>query len=141
MTAVARLARSVLLVALGCGGALLLAQGCGDGPTGPVEGALTVRLTSPSGVVGAVLFTITSPDAQTIDTVTAACDECRAFVGRSGPTRVTVAVVGAVASGPLVRVSVADVRHSDRYVLALREVAGRTHELLPTGGYELAVGR
>lgn len=119
----------------------VLGLACGEGPTGPVQGTVTIHLSSPHADDGALLFTVTAPEGQTIDTVTAACSGCRAFMGRSGDLRVSVAVVGALPAGAVAQMVVSDTRQPSRYQTGLLEVAARSHALRSLDGYALTVER
>lgn len=118
---------------------LAAAQSCGDG-TGPTAGELTISLVTPnSGSDGAIRLTITGPTAIT-SVRPAPGAGLRVFQGGLGPTT-QLAVTGALASGAILTIGVADIRKLTQYVATIDEVAGRDYGLRPLAGYSLTVSR
>jgi hypothetical protein len=118
-------ARAVLLLAL-------LATGCGE--SGP--GDVTFSLVTPNQDDGAVQFTLRAPESQTLGPVTAACTGCDVYVETVSPTEVRGVLIGQVAAGPALLVSVSD-RGPDDYTATIQGVASRTYQLRDISEYTL----
>lgn len=125
--------RAALLLA-----AALLSACDAGAPAKPLPGDLTVSLSTPN-VDGALVVSITGPDA--VGAVQAAASGTIVRVRTQG-TATTVAVFGAVADGPLLRISVPDVRQAGRYAATVREAADdQNAPRASLAGYALAVSR
>src|SRR5213592_3434129 len=122
-----------LLVALALGGA---GSCSGDGGTGPVAGVLTVSLATPNaGADGAILFTVSGPQALT--SVTAG-PGLRVFA-QPLSTVTRLAVTGTLTNGAVVTIGVADTRHVDQYTATVQAVAASDYQLRSPAGYSLTV--
>ncbi|HET7232953.1 MAG TPA: hypothetical protein VFJ16_23290 [Longimicrobium sp.] len=122
----------------------VIAAACGDGkrgvvePPAPVPGVLTVSLATPNADDRAAVLTITGPAA--ISSVSPSTGIVEHHRTNAGTTR--VAVFGALSSGALLRISVADVNQAAQYTVSLEEVADATNALRPTlTGYTASVVR
>lgn len=118
--------------------ALLSACDAGE-PEQAAPGDLVVTLDTPGNSDRALLLTLSGPAA-----VTAVQGAAPSYVvhARTQGTTTRVAVFGAVADGPLLRVTVPDVRQAGRYTATLVESAGASN--VPHAdltGYELTVSR
>jgi len=114
---------------------------CGDGgPTGPVAGTLSVRLTSPNaGADQAILLTVTGPTALTSAT---AGSGLQLFQPPLGGLETRFALVGRVSTGvTILTIGVEDVGRVNEYSAAIEGVARADYQLRNLAGYELTVGR
>lgn len=120
--------------------AAALVSGCDAGePATPQPGELTLTLSTPNPADGALLVAITGPGA--VASVRSAVAD-GVVQSRTAGTTTTVAVFGTLAAGPLLRISVPDVRQAQRYAATVREAADAENHLRPSlAGYALAVGR
>ena len=120
--------------------AAALLSACDPGePATPLPGELTVTLAMPSPADGALLLTVTGPDAVSSVQAVAAGNVVRV---RTQGTTTTVAVFGTVAAGDLLRLSVPDVRQAKRYTATVTEAADLGNGLRASlAGYSLEVGR
>jgi hypothetical protein len=116
--------------------ALALLGACGE--SGP--GDVTFSLTTPNQDDGAIQFTILAPESQTLGAVTAACTGCEVFVQAVTATEVRGVLLGPVAAGPVLLVSVSD-RGTDDYTATIQAVASRTYQLRDIPQYTLRRGR
>ena len=128
--------RRARLVTLAASVALLVSCGGGDGggtsrvpppppqPAAPVAvpGTLTVRLVTPNGDDGAIVFEITGPAPAT--EVTAAAPGAVVHARANGNTS-RVAVFGSLGAGALVRFSVPDVNAVQQYAAQVIEASDR----------------
>ena len=127
--------RAVLLLAAA---AFLSACDAGE-PATPLPGELTVSLATPSPADGALLVTVTGPDAASAVRAASPGSVVRT---RTQGTTTTVAVFGTVAAGPLLRLSVPDVRQAKRYTATVTEAADLGNAVRPSlAGYALTVSR
>ena len=114
------------------------ALSCSSG-TGPVAGMLTVLLHTPNaGADGAILLTVTGPQALTSVTAGAGL---RAF---SEPlsTVTKIALTGRLSDGAIVSIGVADVAKATQYHATVQGVAASADfQLRSLGGYTLTVAR
>jgi len=114
------------------------ALSCSSG-TGPVAGMLTVSLHTPNaGADGAILLTVTGPQALTSVTAGAGL---RAF---SEPlsTVTKIALTGPLSDGAIVSIGVADVAKATQYHATVQGVAASADfQLRSLGGYTLTVSR
>jgi len=113
---------------------------CGDSPSGPVAGALSVRLTSPnSGADRAILLTIDGPTALTSATAGA---QLQLFQQPLGGTTTRFAVVGPLSTGAtILTIGVADVGRVSAYSATIAEIAQTDYQLRSLDGYQLTVER
>lgn len=124
--------RNAALGILALAAALTWILACED-TTGPVAGELTVRIEGPAAA--AYLLTVTG---DSIAEPVAANAGHRIDSHVSGRT-MRAAVIGSVASGPLLRFSVPDVNKSGDYTVTLNEVAAADNTLEPTSAYTLTI--
>ena len=116
--------------------ALLSACDAGE-PAAALPGELVVSLATPNTADGALLIAISGPDAVSAVQPAAAGAVVRA---RTQGTTTNVAVFGALADGPLLRISVPDVRQAKRYTATVREAADPENAVRPSlAGYALTV--
>jgi hypothetical protein len=116
--------------------ALLSACDAGE-PAAALPGELVVTLATPHPADGALLIAISGPDAVSSVQPAAAGAVVRA---RTQGTTTNVAVFGALADGPLLRISVPDVRQAKRYTATVREAADPENAVRPSlAGYALTV--
>ncbi len=124
-----------LLLALALAGA----GSCSSDGGGPVAGMLTVSFTTPnSGADGAILFSVTGPQAPTRITAGAGL---RAF---SQPLSMTtkVAVTGTLTSGAILTFGVTDTRQAAQYAATIQSVAAAADfQLRSLSGYSLTVSQ
>ncbi len=124
-----------LLLALALAGA----GSCSSDGGGPVAGMLTVSLTTPnSGADGAILLSVTGPQAPTRITAGAGL---RAF---SQPLSMTtkVAVTGTLTSGAILTFGVTDTRQAAQYAATIQSVAAAADfQLRSLSGYSLTVSQ
>lgn len=109
------------------------------GPARPEPGDLTVTLSTPNATDHAMVLNVTGPEAPTA--VEAATPD---YVVHSRITGTTarVAVFGLLASGPVVRVSVPDVRRAREYTVTVQEAVDAGNTPRPTlAGYAATVKR
>lgn len=104
---------------------------------GPTAGEISVELVTPNVGDGAIFFKIETPSSNSLGDVTAACPECRAFVYQTNDAEVYCVITGPLTSGPLVRLSVADVSFRTAYAVTVVAVAGSDHELRSSEEYDL----
>lgn len=127
-------------MAAGILAALLLAGvlSCSSG-TGPVAGILTVSLRTPNaGADGAILLTVTGPQALTSVTAGAGL---RAFA-QPLSTDTKIALTGPLTSGVIVSIGVADVAKAAQYHATVQGVAASADfQLRSLAGYSLSVSR
>jgi hypothetical protein len=109
------------LLALAAAVGAWLFSGCSSEPAGPTEGTFTVTLASPNSDDGAVLFTLAGGP---VDSVAALGHSV--YSARLDDNTVRVIVVGALASGPLVRIRIPDHRQISAYSVVVNQVAART---------------
>lgn len=120
---------------------VLVGATCGDdGPSGPVAGTLSVRLTSPnSGADGAILLTVGGPTVLSSATAGAGL---RLFQPPLGGLETRFAIVGRLNTGAtILTIGVADVRRVDEYSATVEGVARPDYQLRSLTGYELVVVR
>jgi len=112
---------------------------CKDG-TGPVAGALTVRLTSPnSGADSAIVLTIVGPRALTGATPGPGL---RLFQQPLGGTTTRFALVGQLNAGAtILTIGVDNVNAASQYAGTIQDVARPNYELRSLGGYALTIIR
>ena len=114
---------------------------CGDnGPTGPVAGTLSVRLTSPnSGADAAIALTIAGPAALTSVTPGPGL---RLFQQPLGGATTRFALVGPLNSGAMIlTIGVADVSRVSAYGATINGIAQPDYQLRTLDGYGLTVVR
>ncbi|OLC32996.1 MAG: hypothetical protein AUH81_14965 [Candidatus Rokubacteria bacterium 13_1_40CM_4_69_5] len=128
--AVAALA-AVVVVGVSCGH---------DGPSGPVAGTLSVRLTSPnSGADEAILVTVAGPTALTS---AAAGPGLRLFQQPLGGATTRFALVGRLNTGAtILTIGVGDVSRANEYRTAIDGIAQPDYQLRSLDGYQLTVVR
>lgn len=115
-----------------------LAVALGSCDSGPKAGDLAFSLATPNQDDGAIAFRLTTDGVQEIAAVAAACTGCQVFVADGGQgTDVRGILVGDVVAGPVLRVTVSDVKTPGAYTATVLEVAARDYALRPTGEYAL----
>ena len=130
--------RTLLRAAPLLAAALLSACDAGE-PAKPLPGELVVSLATPNPADGAMVVTITGPGAVGAVQAAAAGNVVRS---RTQGATTSVAVFGAIAAGPLVRIAVPDVRQAEGYTATVREAADPANALRPSlAGYALTVSR
>ena len=121
---------------------LALSAACTDAPNTPTgggarPGVVILHLVTPNVDDGAVLFEVSGAP---IDSAVAIDASLRLFTRRVGDSTVVGAVVGAVATGAVVRLYVADVVAAAGSTIRVLEVADRQDALRSSlTGYALAV--
>ena len=117
----------VLLAVCGCGG---------DGGVGPpVPGPLNLRLTTPNGDDGAILFEIAGGQ---IDSIVRAGFRLVGSAPGTSPRRAIIH--GNLAAGTVARIWVPDVNSAESYSATIRDVAARgTYALRDLQGYRIEV--
>ncbi|MGD8868506.1 MAG: hypothetical protein PVI01_12785 [Gemmatimonadales bacterium] len=110
---------------------------CGDDGTGPapLSGPLTVTLSSTAGPGAAFLFRVSG---EGITAPQAINPGHRLFTNLAGDT-LTVAVIGSIAAGELLRFDVPDVNRAASYRVSLQGVAGSDNSLLPLSAFSLKI--
>ena len=104
---------------------------------GPTAGEITIDLVAPSSGEGAILFKIETPTSNALGEITAACPGCQAFPYRIGDSEVYCVVTGALTSGPLAKMVVANVGLRSGYFVTIVEVADAEYGLRSTTDYGL----
>ncbi len=117
----------------------IVGQSCDGG--GPKDGELLVNLVTPNSNDAAILLRVDGSGSKTIVGATAACAGCQIFAISSSETRLDAVVTGALASGPLLRISVSDVGSKGSYSLTITQVAGADHRLRGLVGYKVEFDR
>lgn len=108
---------------------------------GPTAGELTVELVTPSDSDGAILFKVTPATSKTVTSMVAACSACQVLTYSPDDTEFFGVVVGTLAPGPLVTMSVSDVGAVSAYTLEIIEIAGRDKQPRSRTGHELRIVR
>lgn len=118
----------------------LAASYCTDS-TGPVSAPLSLRLSSAGPNDRAILFLVSGIDATArIDTVYAvAGSSYRVFAQRQSPVLWRVIVVGSLADGALVTISVPDASRTAAYSATVLDVADAAFEDVALGSRALTV--
>ncbi|MEX0691946.1 MAG: hypothetical protein WD934_05105 [Gemmatimonadales bacterium] len=109
--------------------------------SGPQAGELVIALASPNQQDGAVAFTLTAAEPNTIASLTAGCTGCQVWMTRVNDAQVRAIVTGSIVPGTLVRATVSDVKQPDQYSASLQQVAARSYELRGLSGYSLTVAK
>ncbi len=130
---IARRARGAILV--------LAAAGLAACDAGPKSGQLTFELTAPLGNTGAVVFSVLGVAPLAVQGVVPACVGCQVFMTSLTDQELRGVVIGPLTTGPLVHVTVSDIRRPEAYTAEIREVAANDHTLLAATGYTLALPR
>ena len=105
---------------------------CRDSVEPPLPGWVDVRLTSPNGDDGGILFTVSGAQ---IDSVRSAFPNT--FTRQESASVVRVIVTGTLTSGVVAQVFVPDVHVLSPYATSLVEIASRTFEQRSPAGYTL----
>lgn len=113
-----------------------LALAC-DG--GPQAGELVLELATVSEQLGAVSFTVTAGEPNTIDTLTAACSGCQLFTVRRSEREIRGVITGQIGAGPLVRAAVSDVTTPISYGGVVIEAAAPDFQLVAISGTRLVI--
>jgi hypothetical protein len=109
--------RLFLLLAASSGAAL---SGCSHQPSAPEGVILQVRLSSPNGDDGALLFTVAGGRVDSVE-----ASGYTTFSHRSDPSTLRIIVAGSVASGTIARLWLPDERQIGRYSVTLDQAAAR----------------
>lgn len=88
---------------------------------------------------GSVAFSVTTPPPATIRSVLPACEGCLAFLYHSADSTANIVVVGALSTGPIVRLQMANGEPAPWYGVTLRFVARRDYRPRTIYGYGLSV--
>jgi hypothetical protein len=119
--------------------ATVLLAGCAEPNTPSLPGPLLVSLATPAADDGAIMFRITGPG---VVSVQPAASGYRLFWRLVSAEEVVVIVLGAVVSGPIISVQVADVNQVTRFSATITEVAGRDDQIrASTAGYAATFSR
>ncbi len=110
------------LLGTGVGFAAMLVVAC-DGGGGPKAGEIVMELVNPDQPLGALVFTVTSEESFTVDSVTSTCVDCRLFTLRRSERDVRAVITGQLAVGPLIRIAVSDVKTRAAYGAVVIEAA------------------
>jgi len=105
--------------------------------SGPKAGEIVAELVTPQQALGAAMFRVNAIETYAIDSVTAACSGCRAFMSRVSEREVRGVVTGSFSAGPLLRVMVSDRDARSSYSVLLLQLAAPTYEIVPLGGSSL----
>lgn len=97
-----------------------LAVSCSHEPSGPTAGTFDVRLATPNGDDGAVLFTISGGPIEAVEPL-----DYRVYSARVDANTHRVIVTGDITSGPVARIRIADDRQLPRYSASVNQVAAR----------------
>lgn len=131
--------RAVFVRSLAIIAAAFVAGSCGGddgtGPAPPLPGPLTVTVSSTTGPGAAFLLTVSG---EGISDPRAAAPGHQLYTNLSGDT-LTVAVIGSIAAGGLMRFDVPDVNRAGSYRVSLQEVAGSDNSLLPVSAFSLKI--
>jgi hypothetical protein len=130
---------ATLTARLGLGTVFVLLAVCGCGGDGPMEtpmpGPLNLRLTTPNGDDGAILFDVTGG---AIDSI--AREGFRVVASAPGTSPRRAIINGNLAAGTVARIWVRDVNKVGSYSATIREVAARgTYALRDLQGYRIEV--
>jgi len=131
--------RTTLTTRVGLGGLLVLLAACDGGkkivdPDVVVPGPLNLRLTTPNGDDGAILFEV----AGEINSIARAGFRVVASAQGTSPRRLIVN--GNLAAGTVAQILVPDVNSVGSYSVTIREVAARgTYTLRDLQGYRIEV--
>jgi hypothetical protein len=117
------------------GVAAVLAAGCDSGPK---AGEVVMELSSPVADLGAISFTVTAVEPNTLDTLTAGCAGCRSFTTLS-EREMRGVVTGDFGPGPVVRVSVSDVGARSAYAGQLLEASAPDYALVSVDSMQLVI--
>ena len=107
--------------------------------SGPQAGELVISLSAPNQQDGAVAFTLTALEPNTIESLAAGCTGCQVWVTRVSDAQVRAIVTGTIVPGVVVRVTVSDVKKPDQYSASIQQVAARSYDLRGLSGYSLTV--
>jgi hypothetical protein len=116
--------------------ALVLSLSC---DSGPLDGELSVELVTASQDLGAIAFTLTAVEPEVIDSVTAACGDCRLDLRRRSATQLDGVVSGPLVPGTLLRLTVSNVNVPVAYRVEVLQVARRDYVVLPVAAVSLEV--
>ena len=105
--------------------------------TGPKSGEIAAEFVGPHASIGAASFLVTALDPFTIDTVTAACTGCAAYMTRVSSTEVRGIVTGPFGSERVVYVTVSDRGERDPYAIRLLELAATDYTPVAISGSSL----
>lgn len=108
--------------------------------TGPRAGDVPIELTSTRTDLGAVLFVARAAEPQTIDTVTAACQGCQAFMVRASASEVRGVLTGQLVDGTVLNLTVSDRKAVEAYTIQLVQVATRAHDVVGSVGTRMVLG-
>lgn len=119
--------------------ALLLGMAALGCDSGPAVGEVEFDLLTPNTDDGAVQFTVTAAEGQTLTAVAAACGGCQVFAQSSGDREIRGVLVGDIAPGPVLLVTVSDVKSKQAYSATVDAVAARDFSVRDPGGYSLSI--
>jgi len=107
--------------------------------SGPQAGELVISLSAPNQQDGAVAFTVNAAEPNTVESLVAGCTGCQVWIFRVSDAQVKGIVTGSVVPGPVLRVTVTDMRRPESYSATIQEVAAPTFALRGLSGYSLTV--
>jgi hypothetical protein len=107
--------------------------------SGPKVGELVMELSGPAEALGALSFTVTAAEPNTLDTLTAACGGCSIFTTRVSEREMRGVVTGDFGPGPVVRVAVSDVQVRSAYAGQVLEASAPDYSLLSVDALQLVI--
>ena len=115
--------------------------GCGSEPPTavPVPGRLTLELVSPRSDDGGILMTVSGPGMSDVQVASSAYG---AYHRLASGSELRLAVIGRLASGPIITMAVPDIGKAGRYQATITEVAN-TQDVVAASltGYSIKVTR
>lgn len=116
---------------------LLAGAALGSCDSGPKAGEIVAEIVTPRTDLGAASFRTRALEPYSIDTVTAACSGCTAYMTRVSDREVRGVVTGRFGAGPLLRVTVSDRDVREPYSVDLLELAAPDYSLPSVAGSSL----
>ncbi len=118
-----------------------LGTAVGSCDSGPKAGEITAEIVTPVTELGAASFSARALEPYTIDTVTAACSGCTAYMTRVTEREVRGIVTGRFGGGAVLWVTVSDRGVRDPYSIQLLELAAPDYSLPSVAGSSLRFQR
>jgi hypothetical protein len=114
---------------------VVLLAACSGDYTGPTSGGLNLRLASPQGDEGAVLFTVAGGAVDTVE-----ASDHGLYFARLDANTVRVVVTGDLSSGVIARIRIPDDRRASNYTATVSQVALRaTYAQRDPAGYSITL--